>query len=124
MTEFATSIHCIDGRIQQPLIGFLITTFNIRYIDAITEPAPCKGLSDDSDPASRESILRRVNTSIRAHDTQLLFVSAHYDCAANPVSEAVQLLELNAAAAILGRIYPDMKIVRLWLNENFSVLVV
>ncbi|MBN2641918.1 MAG: hypothetical protein JXR78_09705 [Victivallales bacterium] len=81
-------------------------------------------MSDESDPFSRESILRRVNTSIRAHNTKLLFVSAHYDCAANPVPEAVQFLELNTAATVLGRIYPDMKIVKLWLDEHFSVLVV
>jgi hypothetical protein len=44
--EFATAINCIDGRAQIAVTDFLQRTFDVAYVDMITEPAPSKILSE------------------------------------------------------------------------------
>ena len=36
--KFATSISCIDGRIQLPLAKWIKENYSVDYVDAITEP--------------------------------------------------------------------------------------
>ena len=38
--SFATSIHCMDGRIQEPIIQYIKTKYDVQYVDVITEPGP------------------------------------------------------------------------------------
>ena len=36
--KFATSVSCMDGRIQIPLINWIKENFSVDYVDTITEP--------------------------------------------------------------------------------------
>ncbi len=45
--HFATAINCIDGRIQEPVIKYIQTTYGIDFVDLITEPGPNKILSEN-----------------------------------------------------------------------------
>jgi hypothetical protein len=65
--EFVTSIHCIDGRIQEKITKYLKEKYNAKYIDSITEPGPCYLLADQSEKDIIASLLRKVDISINKH---------------------------------------------------------
>ena len=73
--DFVTSIHCMDGRIQEPLINFIKKEYNIRYIDIITEPGPCKILSQNIENHLLESIDNRIAISLNKHGSKIIFIS-------------------------------------------------
>ena len=118
---FLTSIHCLDGRIQEPLFRYLRETFNVQYVDAITEPGPCRILAEGTDPAAVESIHKRVRISLEKHGSQTIVISGHHDCAGNPVDRAVQVQQLERCERILREKYPAALIVKVWINDRWDV---
>jgi len=119
--SFCTSIHCIDGRIQEPIIRFLKDEHKIAFIDTVTEPAPCKILSENSDEQAINSIIERVNISITRHHSNLIAVSGHYDCAANPGSEKKQKEQIRDSIQYLESRYPQKLVIGLWISGNWQV---
>ena len=81
--KFATSITCMDGRIQIPIIEWIKKNYDVDFVDTITEPGVDKKISEDS---VFKSIKTKAEISINAHKSSMIFVSGHYDCAGNPVS--------------------------------------
>ena len=47
--KFATSVSCMDGRIQIPLINWIKENFSVDYVDTITEPGIDKLVADNTD---------------------------------------------------------------------------
>lgn len=86
MTEgkFATSISCMDGRIQIPISNWIKENYSVDYVDTITEPGVDKVIFNND---CIDSIKNKVSISINAHKSKLIVVSGHYECAANPVSD-------------------------------------
>ena len=82
--SFCTSIHCIDGRIQEPISQYLKRKFRIKYVDTITEAGPNKILSEIKNKAIQESIFYRISISITQHQSQLIAISGHHGCLGNP----------------------------------------
>ncbi len=119
--EFVTSIHCMDGRIQQPIINYIKEKYEVKYIDTITEPGPCKIVSQNTDNLLLESIDNRIAISLNKHGSKIIFISGHYDCAGNPVSEEIQIEQLNKSQKILRLKYPNIKVKKLWINKNWEV---
>lgn len=118
---FCTSIHCMDGRIQEPTIRFLKEKYSVEYVDAITEPGPCKILAENQDPYLMDSIVSRVNISVDKHKSELICVSGHYDCAGNPVERVIQEEQVKTAIGFLSGRYPDVKVIGLWIDRNWRV---
>ena len=121
---FCTSIHCIDGRIQEPLIKHLKAKYGISYVDTITEPGPCKILAENVDKVSVASIMKRVEISAKMHDSKLIAVSGHYDCTGNPGDDALQKKQIEESISYLKRKFPALKIVGLWINSEWIVNIV
>jgi len=119
--SFCTTINCIDGRSQLPVITYLKERFSVLYVDSITEPGPVAILSDPEDSEKRKSILERVSISIDAHQSTGISIVAHHDCAGNPKSEKVQLEQLRESFEFLRKCYPDMEIVGLFVDEEWAV---
>ena len=40
--KFCTSVHCLDGRIQEAILEYLKANYQVEYVDVITEPGPCR----------------------------------------------------------------------------------
>ncbi len=118
---FCTSIHCMDGRIQEPIIQYLKENYNITYVDTITEPGPNKILAEKENKTSVNSILERIKISINNHDSKLIVVSGHYDCAGNPVDEEIQKSQIKDSIQFLKINYTDIEIIGLWINKNWQV---
>ena len=118
---YCTSIHCMDGRIQEPIIQFIKENYDVEYVDTITEPGPIKLLAENKDKKLIVSILSRINISIEKHRSRLIFISGHYDCAGNPVNEDIQKQQIKKSVQYLEKTYPGIEIIGLWIDKNWRV---
>lgn len=118
---FCTTVNCMDGRVQLPVIQFLQQRFEAEYVDSVTEPGPIKAMAADQDGAMVASIRERVDISIHKHGSTALAIVAHYDCAGNPLSKGDQLSQLDKALAYARRTWPQVTVIGLWVDEQWQV---
>ena len=119
--EFCTSIHCMDGRIQVPILECLKGSYNVTYVDTITEPGPCKIIAENSDSIAIDSILQRVKISVEVHKSNLIAISGHYDCAGNPTKEEVQKEQIRQSVKYLKNLYPNTEVIGLWIDDEWII---
>ncbi len=119
--SFYTAINCMDGRVQLPVIKYLTARFNAEYIDLVTEAGPVVCLAEKTDSEQTKSILRRTDISIKEHRSTGIAVIAHHDCAGNPADEQTQISQLMSAVNFLAGLHPNIEIIGLWVDSNFSV---
>jgi len=117
---FATAINCMDGRTQEPIIYWAKKTFDVDYVDAITEPGPDKILAEGSDTLV-ESIKNRVMISVNKHGSQNVIVISHHDCAGNPVSKKEHLEQLRKSVDIISSWELGVKIIGVWIGKDRKV---
>ena len=119
--SFCTVINCMDGRVQLPVINYLMTRFNVKWVDSITEPAPILALSQQNPPQIIDSIFRRLDISFKKHHSCAIAIVAHHGCAGNPVSKDIQLAQLDSAIEYIAQKYPNLPVIGLWVDENWAV---
>ena len=117
---FATAINCMDGRTQEPIISWAKKTFEVDYVDAITEPGPDKILAEEPDILV-ESIKNRVMISVNKHGSQNVIVVSHHDCAGNPVSKEGHLDQLKKSVDVILSWELGVKIIGVWIGEDWKV---
>ena len=123
--EFATAINCIDGRVQKPVVEYMQRSFGVDYVDMVTEPGPNKILFENKNTNIIELLKKNVALSIEKHNSEIIVVVAHYDCAGNPENEDVQKKQLREALnVIMSWGFPVKKIIALWLDKNFEPNIV
>ncbi len=118
--KFCTSINCMDGRIQLPVISFLKAKFGVDFVDVISVPGPNKILSEGRDIQTIERLKNCVGISVKKHGSMVVAVSAHEDCAGNPVGKQVQLKELLCSVKVVKSWNFDVKLVALWVDKNWE----
>ncbi|MDE0885214.1 MAG: hypothetical protein OSB70_06740 [Myxococcota bacterium] len=111
--NYATAICCIDGRIQQPVSDFGRRRFGVRYVDMITKPGPVANMSDEMNAY--------VRISVREHHSCGIVVSAHADCAANPIDDNVQKDQCRKAAAILRETWTKTEVIPVWVSLDCAI---
>ena len=121
---FCTSIHCMDGRIQEPILKYLKETYSMTYVDTITEPGPFKILAENKNKAAVNSIMERLKISINRHGSKLIAISGHHDCAGNNSNEETQKKQIEESIRFLKNTYPNIKIVGLWINNEWKIDIV
>ena len=119
--NFCTSVHCMDGRIQKPIIDHILTNYPHIYVDTITEPGPNKILSDGTDNNKIDSILERIYISVNEHGSNTLFVSGHFSCAGNPVEKEIQIKQIKQSIDFLVRKFPQLKYLPIWIDEDWTI---
>lgn len=117
--KFATSVSCMDGRIQIPLNKWIKENYSADYVDTITEPGVDKNLTQVV-----ESIKTKVGISINAHKSDLIVVSGHYDCAANPVSDDEHIDLIKKDIEIISSWNLGVDIVGIWVDGSWKVNLV
>lgn len=117
---FATAVNCIDGRTQKPVIEWLERKYSVDYVDMITEPGPNRILSENKD-ITVESIKRRVEISVTKHNSKIIAIVGHHDCAGNPVEKDVQLKQILSAIKTVESWNFKVQIIGLWIDENWDV---
>ena len=116
--KFATSISCIDGRIQIPLAKWIKENYSVDYVDAITEPGVDKTITENS---IFESIKTKVSISINAHKSELIVFSGHYNCAANPVSDEEHIEFIKKGVEVISSWNLGAKVVGVWVDDSWNV---
>lgn len=121
--KFGTALNCIDGRTQIPVIKWLKEKFNVDYVDLVTEPGMDKVLSQGQ-WGEIERLREKVIISITAHDSDIVAVVGHYDCAANPVSDCKHFRDIVASTYTVKSWGLPVVVVGLWVDEFWRVHVV
>ncbi len=116
--KFATSVTCMDGRIQIPLANWIKENYSVDYVDTITEPGIDKKVSVSSD---LESIKTKVGISINAHKSGLIVVSGHYDCAGNPVSDDEHIAHIKKGVEVINSWNLGVKVIGAWVDGDWKV---
>lgn len=119
---FGTALNCIDGRTQIPIIKWMKVNFDIDYVDLITEPGMDKVLSQGQ-WYETERLKEKVKISIKAHNSKVLAVVGHYDCAANPVSDCKHFRDIVASTYLVKSWGLPVTVVGLWVDEYWRVNV-
>lgn len=119
--SFGTVINCMDGRTQLPANEYLQRQFEVQYVDTVTEAGPVRILAEAPESDVAQSILKRVRVSTNEHGSQCVAIVAHHDCAGNPAPKDVQLGQLDVAVRFVAAQCPGIRILGLWLDEEWSV---
>ncbi len=116
--KFATSISCMDGRIQIPINNWIKENYSVDYVDTITEPGVEKKISASIDIERTKS---KVDISINRHKSRVIVISGHHDCAGNPVSKEEQISQISKGIDIIKSWNFDAQVIGIWINENWQV---
>lgn len=116
--KFATSVTCMDGRIQIPLTEWIKENYSVDYVDTITEPGVDKKVAENTD---LDSIKAKVGISINAHKSSLIVVSGHYDCAGNPVSDEEHISHIKKGVENISSWNLGVKIIGVWVDGNWKI---
>jgi hypothetical protein len=119
-----TAITCIDGRFHRPVVKFLRRRLRAGVVDLVTEAAAVRVLAQQRDVGAIESIMRGVRTSVHFHESRLVAVVAHDDCAANAVPSDHQIEQVASSAHHVKRRFPETRVVGLWVDRRGRVRVV
>ena len=113
--SFATSLSCIDGRVQLPMINWIKEKYSVDFVDTITAPGIDKVISD----GDVESIKKSVMISVSNHKSSHIVISGHFGCAGNPVSEDEHLTHIKNSVELVKSWNLDADVVGVWIDENF-----
>lgn len=116
--KFATSISCMDGRIQIPLNDWVRKNHSVDYVDTITEPGVEKKLTQNTDV---EQIKSKAEISIFKHKSDLIIVSGHHDCAGNPVSKEEHISQIKESIEIIKSWNFPVRVLGVWVNDQWEV---
>ena len=89
--KFATSISCMDGRIQIPVNTWIKKNYLVDFVDTITAPGVEKKISESTDV---EQIKSMIEISINKHKSNVILFSGHIDCAGIPFSKEKQFSKI------------------------------
>jgi hypothetical protein len=121
--KYATALNCIDGRTQIPVIRWLRKNFDVDYVDLVTEPGMDKVLSQ-CHCFEIDRLRENVIVSITAHNSNVVAVIGHYDCAANPVSDYKHFKDIVKSTCIVKSWGLPVRVIGLWVDEFWCVHVV
>jgi len=113
--SFATSVSCIDGRVQLPMISWIKDRYSVDFVDTITAPGIDKVIFD----GNVESIKKSIMISISNHKSSHVVISGHFGCAGNPVSDEDHFTHIKKSVEIINSWNLEADVVGVWLDENF-----
>ena len=113
--SFATSLSCIDGRVQLPMISWIKDRYSVDFVDTITAPGIDKVISD----GDIESIKKSVMISVSNHKSSHIVISGHFGCAGNPVSNDEHFTHIEKSVELVKSWNLDAEVVGVWIDENF-----
>jgi len=121
---FAAAINCMDGRVQIPVIEYLKQQYRIDYVDMITEPGPERLLAEGKDKTCIQSIQKRLEISVARHNSSLVAIVGHHDCAGNPADKETKLEQIKTAIKAVMSWNFQVEVIGLHIDENWQVQMV
>lgn len=117
--QFCTVINCIDGRTQLPVITYAQNRFDSEYVDIITEAGPNLLLFEQKDRIKVQSIIERLEISIKKHHSAGIAIVGHHDCAGNPAPKREQIDHLLESVRFVQDRFKQSAVIGIWVNENW-----
>jgi Putative carbonic anhydrase len=90
----------MDGRVQEPIRNYLTEKYNVRYVD---------------------SIHSRIGISLQKHNSGLIAISGHHDCAGNPAADEIQRQQIRQAIKYLKDSYAHVEVTGLWIDSDWKL---
>jgi carbonic anhydrase len=118
---FVTTINCMDGRVQEPVIAYMKNRYAADYVDMITEAGPNKILAEGTDDFLVASIRRRYDVSVDKHASKVVAIVGHYDCGGNTAPKPQQLEEIKRSCGLVSTWQNHVEVIGLWVDENWTV---
>ncbi|MBT3363621.1 MAG: hypothetical protein HN929_07565 [Chloroflexi bacterium] len=118
---FATAINCIDGRVQVPVIDWIKKQHGIDYVDMITSPGPERLLAKGTDHSAIQSIKKFLGISVSRHQSKLVAIAMHHDCAGNSAEDKTRAEQMLMAIKTLHSWDYNVKVIGLRVDENWEV---
>lgn len=119
---FGTAINCIDGRAQRPIADWVMANGQVTYVDMVTEPGVDGVLAQGA--SERVGRLRQVvEVSVNAHQSAIVAIAGHYGCAGHAVSDDEHKLSIRQAAQVIAGWGLPVRVVGLWVNDQWQVEV-
>lgn len=100
---FFTSVGCMDGRVQEPVLTFGKEKFGVKYADTITE-AGLVGLlaKNNLGRTLLDSLKKKILISLEKHHSKAIVIHGHQECAGNPVDDEQHKKDTLKAAKTIG----------------------
>ena len=118
--KFATSINCIDGRIQIPISNWIKQKYFVEYVDVISHPGSDKVIGEKIIEGITE-IKSKVLVSINAHNSKLVVISGHHDCAGNPVSKEMHMTQIKKSINLIKSWDYPVTVIGIWVNDKWEI---
>ncbi len=121
--KFVTVFYCIDCRTHLPVSNWIKENYSVDYVDTITEPGPDKVFLEKNNEKI-EQIKSKLLISIKAHNSTLVAIAGHYDCAANPISKDEHLIQIRSSISLIKSWNLPVKVIGLWISDQWKVQLV
>ena len=115
--EFATCLNCMDGRVQLPVIDWIMKNYDVGFVDMITEAGMDGFLLENE----LDDILRKVDISLNKHGSKSIFLVGHHDCGGNPVDDITHKKQVNEGVVKLRDLFCSFEVVGLWVGSDWVV---
>jgi hypothetical protein len=119
--KFGTAINCIDGRTQQPVINYIKQNYAVDIVDMITFPGVDGIFSNELRDVESSLAKHSANISVEKHNSQIVAIVGHYDCAGNPGDKNYHYSQIKTALHEISLWKLPAKVVGLYVNENWQV---
>lgn len=118
----------MDGRVQEPLRVWIRKQFGVEYVDVVTQPgidAILAGRGPEGlDGPGIDLIRRMLAISVEKHNSGIIVISGHHDCAGNPVDDETHMEHVREAVRTVRRWVPDANVVGVWVGSDWQVVPV
>ena len=121
MGHVATAINCISGRVQIPVISYIIHTYGVAYVDMITAPGVNKLLAEGLYLTTTELIKKSAEISVNGHGSRLIAIVGHDHCSGNPAEKDVQRKQTLTAVRTVDSWALNARVIGLWVDEHLKV---
>jgi hypothetical protein len=118
---FGTAINCIDGRTQQPIIDYIKQNYGVDIVDMITFPGADEIFSNERRLVEASLARHSASISVEKHDSRIIAVVGHYDCAGNPGDKSHHYVQIRKALQEISLWKLPAKIIGLYVNDNWQV---
>jgi hypothetical protein len=119
--KFGTAINCIDGRTQEPVINFMKKKYDIDGVDMVTFPG-ADGIFSVRENLDKIEIVRRsVSISIEKHNSRIIAVVGHFDCAGNPGDKEHHYAHIRKALHEVSSWNFDAQIAGYYVNDKLQI---
>lgn len=98
---FFTSIGCMDGRVQEPILKLGQKRFGAMYPDTVTEAGLVGQLAHNPKQSLVDSIKQKLLISLEKHHSKGIIVHGHQECAGNQVEDHKHKADIRKSVLVI-----------------------